>query len=69
YGHKTFLPEFPFEAGEGAATIEEPILDLCPHTTYHYEIVAYGPGGRALGGDRTFRTPAEKHVPKHCRRH
>ncbi|HVW46012.1 MAG TPA: hypothetical protein VHA76_03085, partial [Solirubrobacterales bacterium] len=47
YGHKTFLPEFPFEAGEGAATIEEPILDLCPHTTYHYEIVAYGPGGRA----------------------
>jgi virginiamycin B lyase len=66
YGHRGFLPEEPFRAGGGSAGIEEPLLDLCPATTYHYEIVAYGPGGRAFGGDRTFRTKPEKHPPKHC---
>jgi virginiamycin B lyase len=66
YGHRGFVPEFPFRAGEGSAKVEEPVLDLCPATTYHYEIVAYGPGGRALGGDRTFRTKPAKHPAKHC---
>lgn len=67
YGHKTFLPEFPFEAEEGAARIGEEIFDLCPDTTYHYEIVAFGPGGRAPGGDQAFKTRPAKHQPKHCR--
>jgi virginiamycin B lyase len=66
YGHKTFLPEDPFRANEGGSEVEEVINNLCPGTTYHYEIVAYGPGGRAPGGDRAFRTPREKHVPKRC---
>jgi virginiamycin B lyase len=69
YDHKGFYPEFPFEAEEGAANIEEPIDGLCPRTTYHYEIVAYGPGGSTPGGDRTFRTPAEQDPPKGCRSH
>jgi streptogramin lyase len=69
YGHKTFLPEFPFRAEEGAGRIGEEILGLCPGTTYHYEIIAWGPGGRALGGDRTFRTPMQKHIPEHCLAH
>jgi virginiamycin B lyase len=69
YGHRGFVPESPFRAGEGSAEIEEPILGLCPGRAYHFEIVAYGPGGRALGGDRTFRTPREKHPPKHCLSH
>jgi virginiamycin B lyase len=69
YGHKGFYPEFPFRGGEGAANIEEPVDGLCPGTTYHYEIVAYGPGGHTPGGDRTFRTPPEKDPPKRCRGH
>jgi virginiamycin B lyase len=69
YGHRGFVPESPFRAGGGSAEIEEPIFGLCPGRAYHFEIVAYGPGGRALGGDRTFRTPREKHPPKHCLSH
>jgi virginiamycin B lyase len=66
YGHRGFFPEEPFGAGEGGSDVEEAIDGLCPRTTYHFEIVAYGSGGRISGGDRTFRTPPEKHPPKHC---
>jgi virginiamycin B lyase len=69
YNHRGFLPEFPFEAGEGSGEVEEFLLDLCPGTTYHYEVVAYGPGGHTSGGDRTFTTKREKHKPKYCRKH
>lgn len=69
YGHVTSFPERPFVSGEGAATVGEFIFGLCPRTTYHFEIVAYGPGGRTAGGDRTFTTPSQKHLPKHCPRH
>jgi hypothetical protein len=66
YGHRTFRPEYSFRAEEGGARIGEELFGFCPDTTYHYEIVAFGPGGRALGGDQTFRTPRQKHIPKHC---
>jgi virginiamycin B lyase len=69
YGHRGFVPEFPFGPGEGSAKISEPIDGLCPGTTYHFEIVAIGPGGRTPGGDETFRTPPEKDPPRGCRGH
>jgi sugar lactone lactonase YvrE len=69
YEHRSFRSEDPFRAEEGAAKIGEEIFGLCPDTTYHYEIVALGSGGRVRGGDQAFKTPPGKHVPKHCRAH
>jgi virginiamycin B lyase len=68
YGHLApdESPEEPVSPDQEGEEIEEVIGGLCPKTTYHFEIVAYGPGGRALGGDRTFRTTAAKHRPKRC---
>jgi virginiamycin B lyase len=68
YGHRGFVPEFPFRAGEGGGEVYETVLGLCPGTTYHFEIVAFGPGGRTSGGDRTFKTKPAKHPPRRCRR-
>jgi virginiamycin B lyase len=67
YGHRGFFPEDPFRAHQESAKPDQEIFGLCPDTTYHYEIVAYGPGGKTPGGDRTFRTLPGKHPPKHCR--
>lgn len=69
YGHRGFFPEDTFRAHSGSGELEEEIYRLCPETTYHYEIVAYGSGGKTSGGDRTFETPPEKHPPKRCRAH
>jgi hypothetical protein len=69
YGHGGFLSEDPFRAEEGAGRVGEEIFGLCPATTYHYEVVAFGPGGRVPGGDQTFRTLKERHIPKHCLAH
>lgn len=68
YGHVTFFPERSL-SGEYSAEVGEDLFDLCPSTTYHFELVAYGPGGRTPGGDRTFTTPSIKRTPKHCRGH
>ena len=62
-------PAGPFKAEEGSSEVGEPIFGLCPDRTYHYEIVAFGPGGRALGGDQRFTTQREKHTPEHCLTH
>lgn len=69
YEHRSFLSEDPFGPEEGAATLGKEIYGLCPDTTYHYEIVAFGSGGRTLGGDQVFHTPMTKHIPKHCLPH
>jgi streptogramin lyase len=70
YEHKSFFSEDPFGAEEGAARVGEEVFGLCPDTIYHYEIVAFGPGGRVPGGDVAFRTPPrKKHIPKHCLTH
>jgi hypothetical protein len=55
YGSQTPLSP----AGNGTITIKvsQTISGLQPLTTYHYRIVAIGPAGTALGGDRTFTTP------------
>jgi hypothetical protein len=49
------------EAGAGAGTapvrVSAALGGLAPATTYHYRLVARGPGGGlVLGGDRTFKT-------------
>jgi streptogramin lyase len=67
YGHRSFLSERPFTSGEPGESVEEEIFGLCPRKTYHFELVAYGPGGRTSGGDRTFQTPSAEHPPEHCR--
>jgi virginiamycin B lyase len=67
YGHLTFLFEPPFVSGSEGRAVGDELFGLCPQTTYHYEVVAYGPGGRAFGGGRTFTTRAQKFQPKHCR--
>jgi virginiamycin B lyase len=69
YGHKSFFPEYPFGPEEGAARVSEELYGLCPATTYHYEVIAIGSGGRVSGGDKTFRTPPQKHISQHCRGH
>lgn len=48
----------PASAGEGTATIDvsQTIGGLAPYTTYHYRILASGPGGATAGGERTFTT-------------
>jgi hypothetical protein len=69
YGHRTLLLEPSFVSGDTGRGVGDEIFGLCPRTTYHYEVVAYGPGGRAFGGDRTFTTRAQKFQPKHCSRH
>jgi hypothetical protein len=55
YGSQTPLSP----AGNGTITIKvsQSLGGLQPLTTYHYRIVAIGPTGTALGGDRTFITP------------
>ncbi|HYM54120.1 MAG TPA: hypothetical protein VES97_02070 [Solirubrobacteraceae bacterium] len=54
YGAQTPLSP----AGNGTITIRvgQAVGGLQPLTRYHYRIVAIGPSGTALGGDRTFTT-------------
>lgn len=40
----------------GSKTVSAPITGLSPYTTYHFRLVASGPGGSTRGGDRSLRT-------------
>jgi hypothetical protein len=55
YGEQTPLSA----AGSGTTTtaVSQALTGLQPLTTYHYRILATGPGGSATGGDHTFTTP------------
>jgi hypothetical protein len=55
YGSQT--PLSPAGNGTIAIRVSQSLGGLQPLTTYHYRIVAIGPTGTALGGDRTFTTP------------
>jgi hypothetical protein len=48
----------PASAGNGTATIKvsQAVGGLQPYTTYHYRILASGPGGATAGGEGTFTT-------------
>ena len=54
YGAQTV----PASAGSGTATIDvsQTLSGLQPYTTYHYRVLASGPGGATAGGGRTFTT-------------
>jgi hypothetical protein len=45
--------------GSGTATVAvaAPLGGLSPNTSYHYRVVATGPGGTSASGDGTFTTP------------
>ncbi len=40
----------------GSKTVSAQITGLTPYTTYHYRLVASGPGGTARGSNRSLRT-------------
>jgi hypothetical protein len=46
-------------AGNGTVTIKvsQAVAGLQPGVTYHYRVIATGPGGTTKGADRTFTTP------------
>jgi hypothetical protein len=46
-------------AGNGTVTIKvsQAVTGLQPGVTYHYRVMATGPGGTVKGADRTFTTP------------
>ena len=44
--------------GSSSTDVAAPVIGLLPNTTYHYEVVGYGPGGYISGGDMTFTTNA-----------
>jgi hypothetical protein len=47
------------EAGSGtrSVAVSAPLTGLRPHSTYHYQLVAFSSAGTSLGSDRTFKTP------------
>jgi hypothetical protein len=55
YGARS--PLAPAGNGTGSAKVSQAITGLQSGITYHYRIVASGPGGTVKGADRTFRTP------------
>jgi hypothetical protein len=70
YGQST--PCVPGAAAIGKGSSEVPVLgeaeleELAPNTTYHYRLLASGPGGTSKGEDRTFTTgppPSEEELP------
>jgi hypothetical protein len=55
YGAQT--PLAPAGNGTSSISVSQAIAGLQPGITYHYRILASGPGGTTRGADRTFRTP------------
>jgi hypothetical protein len=55
YGSQT--PLAPAGSGTSSIRVTQTVSGLQPLKTYHYRILATGPGGATAGGDRTFTTP------------
>jgi hypothetical protein len=55
YGSQT--PLAPAGNGTSTVNVNQAIAGLQAFTTYHYRIVAVGPGGTSKGAERTFTTP------------
>jgi hypothetical protein len=74
YGH--LADKYPPEEGFSDSLlhgVEEPIVCLSPHTTYHFRIVGYSHGVKVYGRDRSFHTSALRNsraaAYKHCPGH
>jgi hypothetical protein len=54
------VPAPPADAGSGTSDVpvSVPVTGLAPGSTYHYRLVAQGPGGTQTGADQTFTTPS-----------
>jgi hypothetical protein len=50
-------PLSPAGSAAGSVAVSQQITGLAAVQTYHYRIVAVGPGGATDGSDRTFSTP------------
>jgi hypothetical protein len=55
YGLQT--PLAPAGGGTSSVQVTQAVGGLQPLKTYHYRILATGPGGATTGADRTFTTP------------
>jgi hypothetical protein len=55
YGAQT--PLAPAGAGSTSVAVSQAVTGLQAATTYHYRLIAVGPGGAANGSDRSFTTP------------
>ncbi len=54
YGSETASASLP--PGNSSVHVAVPIAALTAYTTYHFRLVATGPGGTATGQDKTFQT-------------
>jgi hypothetical protein len=56
YGSQAPLPAADAGSGTADAPVSATATGLVPGTTYHYRLVAHGPGGTTVGSDQTFTT-------------
>jgi hypothetical protein len=49
-------------SGTGSVAVHSSVTGLASNTTYHYRLVAQGPGGTTFGGDATLTTSSPQSV-------
>jgi hypothetical protein len=57
-------PTAPAGSGRQAVPVSRTVNELTPTTTYHYRLVAVGPGGEAVSGEQVFTTAASASLPE-----
>jgi hypothetical protein len=57
YGSNIPIPDQIVQAATTDITVAQELNGLQPGTTYHFALVADGPGGESIGPDETFQTP------------
>lgn len=54
YGSTTPSPEVDVGSGESPQSVDVPLRELVPHTTYHFRVVAHNMWGTTTSEDQTF---------------
>jgi hypothetical protein len=57
YGSSIPVPDQIVQAATADVAVAQELTGLQPGTTYHFALVADGPGGESVGPDETFQTP------------